>query len=91
MRSMAARGECLVFAETDGPQKHPLCAVIRTDLLDSVSTALDSGAFGVSDLWQRLGGATVHFDNSDAFVNLNSLGDVDAWLTETRKHDDHDG
>jgi molybdopterin-guanine dinucleotide biosynthesis protein A len=89
MRSLAARGERLVFAETDGPQKHPLCAVIRTDLLDSVSTALDRGAFGVSDLWRRLGGATVHFENSDTFVNLNSLDDVNAWLAETRNRDGH--
>lgn len=90
MRSMAARGEPLVFAETAGPQKHPLCVVIRTDLLDSVSTTLDRGAFGASDLWLRLGGAPVHFENSDAFINLNSPDDVNAWLAGTREHYGHD-
>ena len=80
LSAFLASGGPVTFAQTDGPAKHPLCAVVRTDLLEDVSAALDRGALGVGDLWSHLGGSGVHFENPDAFVNLNSPGDLDAWL-----------
>jgi len=73
-------GGPVIFAQTQDGARHPLCAVVRVDLLDGISAALDQGERVVSDLWFQLGGFTVGFDDSKAFVNLNSPSDFDAWL-----------
>jgi molybdopterin-guanine dinucleotide biosynthesis protein A len=73
-------GGPIIFAETEDGARHPLCAVVRVDLLDGISAALDRGELTVSDLWPQLAGFAVHFDDPNAFVNLNSPGDLDAWL-----------
>ncbi len=78
--SLEASGGPVVFAETEGPMSHPLCAAVRTNARESISTALDEGAAGVAALWQRLGGSAVRFDDPYPFVNLNSPRDVDAWV-----------
>jgi molybdopterin-guanine dinucleotide biosynthesis protein A len=70
----------VVFARTQDRARHPLCAVVSTDLLERVSAALDQGELGVGNLWLQLGGAAVPFDNPNAFVNLNSPDDLDSWL-----------
>jgi molybdopterin-guanine dinucleotide biosynthesis protein A len=70
----------VVFARTQDSESHPLCAVVQTDVLDRISAALDQDERGVHDLWRQLESTAVHFDNPKAFVNLNSLDDVDAWL-----------
>lgn len=80
MAAFGAGDRPVVFAETSGPMLHPLCAVMRTELLESISAALDKGVTGVGALWQRLGGSAVHFDDPGVFTNLNSPDDVDAWL-----------
>jgi len=54
--------------------------VVHVDLLDGISAALDRGESAVHDLWSRVGGTAVHFDNANAFANLNSSQDVEAWL-----------
>jgi molybdopterin-guanine dinucleotide biosynthesis protein A len=61
---------------------HPLCAVIRTEVQEHVSGALDEGATSVGDLWRRFGGSPVRFDDSYVFSNLNSPEDVDVWFGE---------
>jgi molybdopterin-guanine dinucleotide biosynthesis protein A len=73
-------GGPVVFAETEHSARHPLCAVVRADLLDAISAALDRNELAAGDLWNQLGGFTIHFDDPNAFVNLNSPGDLDAWL-----------
>ncbi len=73
-------GGPVIFAETEDGTRHPLCAVVRADLLDGVSAALDRSELAAGDLWDQLGGFTIHFDDPNAFVNLNSPGDLDAWL-----------
>ncbi len=78
--AFADTGGPVIFAQTADGARHPLCAVVRTDLLDGISAALDCGELAVSDVWSQLGGFALHFDNPDAFVNLNSPGDLDAWL-----------
>jgi len=78
--AFVAGGRPVVFAETDGSARHPLCAVIRSDLLGSLSAALDRGERGAGDLWRQLGGSAVYFDDPNAFININSPGDLDAWL-----------
>jgi len=78
--AFAGTGGPVVFAQTEDAESHPLCAVVRTDLLDKVSAALDRDERGVHDLWLQLEGTAVPFDNPNAFVNLNSPDDLDAWL-----------
>lgn len=70
----------VLFAETENAARHPLCAVIRSDLHAGISAALDEGARNVGDLWVRLGGSTLYFDDSGSFANLNSPKDVKTWL-----------
>jgi molybdopterin-guanine dinucleotide biosynthesis protein A len=73
-------GGPVIFAQTEDGTRHPLCAVVRVDLRDAISAALDRGESTVSDLWSQLGGFALRFDDPIAFVNLNSPGDLDAWL-----------
>lgn len=73
-------GGPVVFAQTEDAARHPLCAVVHVDLLHQVSAALDRGESAVQELWLQVGGTAVHFDNPNAFINLNSPDDVDAWL-----------
>jgi molybdopterin-guanine dinucleotide biosynthesis protein A len=73
-------GGPVVFAQTEDSARHPLCAVVRADLRDEISVALDRGERAVGALWQQLGGFPVHFDDPNTFVNLNSPGDLNAWL-----------
>jgi molybdopterin-guanine dinucleotide biosynthesis protein A len=80
LSAFAAGGGPVTFAQTEGSERHPLCAVVRTDLLADVSAALDRGERGVGDLWSELGGSPVCFDDPEAFINLNSPGDLNAWL-----------
>jgi molybdopterin-guanine dinucleotide biosynthesis protein A len=70
----------LVFAQTQGSENHPLCAVVPTNMLDRVSAALDRDERGVHNLWLQLEGIAVPFDNPNAFANLNSPDDLEAWL-----------
>jgi molybdopterin-guanine dinucleotide biosynthesis protein A len=73
-------GGPVVFAQTEDSARHPLCAVVRADLRDEIAAPLDRGERAVGALWQQLGGFPVHFDDPNTFVNLNSPGDLDAWL-----------
>ncbi len=57
LATFARTGGPVVFAQTEGSARHPLCAVVHTDLLDRVSAALDRGGLrahrgraGVRDL-----------------------------------------
>jgi molybdenum cofactor guanylyltransferase len=78
--AFADTGGPVVFAQTEDSARHPLCAVVRVDLLDRISAALDHEERAVGELWDRLGGSPVYFDDPSAFVNLNSPDDLDAWL-----------
>jgi molybdopterin-guanine dinucleotide biosynthesis protein A len=78
--TFARTGGPVVFARTEGLADHPLCAVVHVDSLDEICAALDRGQGAVHDLWHQAGGTAVHFDNANAFANLNSPDDVEAWL-----------
>ncbi len=80
LSAFAASGGPVTFAQTEDSAKHPLCAVVRTDLLEDISAALDGHALSVGDLWSQVGGSCVLFESPAAFVNLNSPGDLNAWL-----------
>ncbi len=80
LSDFAASDGPVTFAQTEDSVRHPLCAVVRADLLEDVSAALDRGELGVGELWSQLGGSCVRFENPAAFINLNSPGDLNAWL-----------
>ncbi len=80
LSAFVASGGPVTFAQTENSASHPLCAVVCTDLLADVSAALDKGALGVGDLWAQIRGSCVRFENAAAFINLNSPGDLTAWL-----------
>ncbi len=82
VNAFAAQGGPVVFAETEYAARHPLCAVVRTDLLAEISAALDRGVCAVGPVWAELGGTAVPFDNPESFTNLNSPGDLEAWLAK---------
>ena len=66
----------ITFAMTRDFVKHPLCAIVQTDLLQNICTAIDSGVRSVGLLWSQLGAGTAYFDNANAFINLNTPGDL---------------
>lgn len=69
----------VVFAQTAGFFLHPLCAVVHIDLIDMVSSAIDSGQRKIRDLWQQLNAEAVQFSDNDAFVNINDFADMENW------------
>ncbi len=64
---------------------HPLCAVVRADLLSAVSLALDSGRNGAYRLWRSVGAVPVHFGDAGPFFNVNTPADLDRWLLGERQ------
>ncbi len=93
LNAYVACGGPVVFAETEHAARHPLCAVIRTDLLPDISAALDRGVRAVGAVWSELGGTAVPFDNPENFTNINSPGDLEAWFARQGSLgncDDHD-
>jgi len=66
----------ITFAMTRDFVKHPLCAIVHTDLSPNICAAIDSGVRSPGSLWSQLGARTICFDNANAFINLNSPGDL---------------
>lgn len=62
----------------------PLCAVLRTDVLDAVLGALASPDRGVGRLWRKLGAGIVMFSDPAPFVNVNTPADLAAWIEANR-------
>jgi molybdopterin-guanine dinucleotide biosynthesis protein A len=80
----ASRPPAVVAATGDGFW-HPLCAVVRADVLSAVSRALDCGRNGVYRLWRGVGAVPVYFDDAAPFFNVNSPADLDRWLLGERQ------
>ena len=72
-------GAPVVFAETAGFFWHPLCAVVHNDLKEEISSAIDSGQRKIRDVWQQVKAVRVQFADETAFLNINSLADVNRW------------
>jgi molybdenum cofactor guanylyltransferase len=71
-------GARIVVAETDR-QWHPLCAVVRLNILEEVRRALDEERREVKQLWQDLGAIGVAFSDHRPFFNINSPEDLQQW------------
>ncbi len=75
----------VVVAATRGGFWHPLCAIVRADLLPPISRALDSGRNGVRRLWRSLGALPLHFEKALPFFNVNTPADLRRWLLANRE------
>ena len=69
----------VVLAETGISLWHPLCSVVDSGIVASVSAAIDRGDRGVKELWRELGAAVVHFDDESGFLNVNTPADLARW------------
>jgi len=66
----------VVFAGTiNGP--HPLCSVVKREILDSLADTLSKGKYGVLDFFSNLEYIEVFCPNDDAFLNVNTPGDLE--------------
>jgi molybdopterin-guanine dinucleotide biosynthesis protein A len=83
--TFGTRGAPLVVAETGEARWHPLCAVVRNDLLPAVSAAIDQGELGVGRLWRKLGAVGVRFEDEAPFFNVNTPEDLTAWRRRSGK------
>jgi molybdopterin-guanine dinucleotide biosynthesis protein A len=70
----------VVVAETEDGLRHPLCAVVRADVLAPVKHALDAGKLGVHHLWREVGAVPVVFPDPHPFLNINTPGGMEQWL-----------
>lgn len=78
----------LAYPMTDG-QSHPVFMLLKTSLLESLSTALESGERKI-DRWARSAGL-IEVDFSDqawAFDNINSPQELEAVNARARPRDD---
>jgi molybdopterin-guanine dinucleotide biosynthesis protein A len=82
LRAYASSDAPVVSAETADRRRHPLCAVVAATLLGDIVTAIERGITRIDELWSRLGGSRATFENSEAFINLNSPLDVAVWRAE---------
>jgi len=74
----------VVFAETTGFFLHPLCAVVHNVLREVISSAIDNGQRKIRDVWKEVKAVSVPFGNETAFLNINSLEDMNRWLRSTK-------
>ncbi|MCC6124271.1 MAG: molybdenum cofactor guanylyltransferase [Pirellulales bacterium] len=72
-------GARVVVAETEDRQWHPLCAVVRPDILSELQCALDEDRREVKRLWGDLGAIGVGFADSRPFLNVNGPEDLQRW------------
>lgn len=69
----------VVFATVNDFFWHPLCAVVHNGLAKQISSAIDRGERKIRNLWQQIKAERVQFTNETAFLNVNSLADVNRW------------
>jgi molybdopterin-guanine dinucleotide biosynthesis protein A len=72
----------VAVVETGDGFWHPLCAVVRIDVLESVRRFLNEGRMGVYQLWRELEAMPVRFEDERRFFNVNTPEDLDHWLAE---------
>lgn len=59
------------YANTSGDQPHPLCCLLRKDLLPNLSAYLDAGQQRVLGWMQQIQAKAVTFQDQGAFLNVN--------------------
>jgi len=74
----------VVYARTGVFFDHPLCSVVHNALLPEIEAAIDRGDRAVGKLWRSVGGRAVCFEDDTAFVNLNTLEDLNAWQSRQK-------
>ena len=69
----------IVQAETSSFFCHPLCAVVHNEMTSQIVGAIDYGQKKVQELWHQLEAERVKFSDLAAFMNMNTLSDVNHW------------
>lgn len=81
LTSLIAKAEenpqAMVIFAVSQSGSHPLCAVVRRALLQSIESAINDGRLSVNKLFHRVNHAVVVFDNEEPFRNLNTPGDLE--------------
>ena len=75
----------VAYVQTDEFFYHPLCAVVHTDVSQSISLAIDNGTRRPLRLWQQLNGKPLRFPSDKPFFNINSFTDLELWLVSDLK------
>ena len=78
LESAAMSTEPVVFAVTE-IREHPLCSVVRRELIESLEAALKKGHHGCLRFFRSIDHDTVFFKDDSAFVNVNTQEDLAAW------------
>lgn len=73
-------GRGILVAETGDGRWHPLCSILPVEMYDKIALAVRRGHLSVKRLWRELGAASVRFENSGPFANVNSPEDFAAVL-----------
>ncbi|MBN1457383.1 MAG: NTP transferase domain-containing protein [Sedimentisphaerales bacterium] len=70
----------VAYVQTGELFYHPLCTIVRSDISESVSLAIDNGTRRPLHLWQQLNGKPLKFPSEEPFFNINSFTDLEQWL-----------
>jgi hypothetical protein len=69
-------GAQVVYAQDGLFVSHPLCAIVHSGLLTVIRGLVAEGHRKVADMWARLGGAAVRFEDAAPFYNVNASADL---------------
>lgn len=75
-------GAQVVYAQDGLFVSQPLCAVVHSDLLAAIRGLVAEGHRKVADMWARLGGVAVQFEDAAPFYNVNTPADLARWKGE---------
>lgn len=71
----------VIFARTPG-QEHPLCSVVRRDLLEKIEGTLSEKKNATLRFFKSVDHGTVFFSDDRPFKNVNTPEDLTAWEAE---------
>lgn len=68
----------VVFVKTPS-QEHPLCSVVRSDLLEKLTETLSDGKNAALRFFKDVDHKTVFFEDETPFMNVNTPEDLKVW------------
>lgn len=71
----------IVYAKAK--MSHPLCAIITNILVNQISELIENGERKIINVWKKLDAKALNFSNEHAFVNLNTLEEINRYIART--------
>ncbi|MCX6644796.1 MAG: hypothetical protein NTY09_00320, partial [bacterium] len=71
----------VVYVETKS-QEHPLCSVVRSNLIEKMEKTLIEGKNAALNFFKSVEHSTVYFNDDRPFTNVNTPEDLRLWETE---------